>query len=58
MDISARGIILITIAAVAALINFTARPISEKIKLSELAIKAIALVVVILCVTLLMIFGK
>ena len=58
MDISIRGIILISIAAIAAIVNFTARPISEKIKLSELAIKSGALVVVLICVTLLMIFGK
>ena len=58
MDISIRGIILILIATVAAIVNFTARPISEKVKLSELAIKGGALVVVLICVTLLMIFGK
>ena len=58
MNISIRGIILIAIAAVAAIVNFTARPISEKFKLPELTIKVVALVVVIISVTLLMIFGK
>ena len=58
MNISIRGIILILIAAVAAIVNFTARPICEKFKLPELTIKVVALVVVIISVTLLMIFGK
>lgn len=58
MDISIRGIILIAIAAVAAIINFTAHSISEKTKFSELTIKVTALVVVLISVSLLMIFGK
>ena len=58
MNISIRGIILIAIAAVAAVVNFTAHQISEKFKLPELTIKVVALVVVLISVTLLMIFGK
>lgn len=58
MDISIRGIILIAIAAIGVALNFSAGPLSEKIKLSELTIKVIALIVVLVSVSLLMIFGK
>lgn len=58
MDISIRGIVLMAIALVAAIVNFAARPISNKTKASELVIKCVALAVVLICVATLMILGK
>ena len=55
---SPRGIALMTVALLAAIVNFTARPLSEKVKVSELTLKVSALIVVLICVSLLMIFGK
>ena len=47
-----------SIALVAAIVNFAARPISNKTKASELVIKCVALAVVLVCVATLMILGK
>ncbi len=55
---SIRGIVLISIALIAAIINFTAGKISEKFNISELKIKIGALIVVLICVGTLMIVGK
>ena len=55
---SIKGIIFITFAVLGAILNFTAKPISEKVKFSELAIKVVSFIVVLISVTLLFIFGK
>ena len=52
------GILFILIALAGVIINFSSHRISEKLNISELKIKLIALVVVIISITLLMIFGK
>ncbi len=52
------GILFILIALVGVIINFSSPRISEKFNVSELKIKLIALLVVIVSITLLMIFGK
>ena len=58
MNISPRGIILIVIAAIGVVLNFSAKALSEKTKFSELTLKIAALVIVLVSVSLLMIFGK
>lgn len=55
---SPRGIILMAIVLVAVIANFSSRKLSEKFNISELKIKVPALIVVLVCVSLLMIFGK
>lgn len=52
------GILFILIALVGVIINFSSHRISEKFNASELKIKLIALLVVVVSITLLMIFGK
>ncbi len=47
-----------SIALVFLIVNYTARFLSPKIKVSEMHIKLASLVVVVVCVALLMIFGK
>ncbi len=58
MDISIRGIILIVIALIALIVNYSSPHLSKKFNVSELAIKIPAFIVVLVCITLLMIFGK
>ena len=55
---SIRGIILMATALIAVIANFSSRKISEKFNVSELMIKSAALIVVLICVVILMIFGK
>ena len=51
-------VFLIVVAICAAIVNFSARRISEKLPFSELVLKTTALVVVIICISLIMIIGK
>ena len=51
-------VFLIIIAICAAVINFSSRRISEKLPFSELSVKLFALVVVLVCISLIMIIGK
>ena len=53
-----KGIIFISLAILGAVINYTSRPLSEKLNFSQLKIKITAAVIVLLSVTLLFIFGK
>ncbi len=53
-----RGIIFITLAVLGAILNFSAKLLSEKTKFSELTIKAFSFIVVLISITLLFIFGK
>ena len=55
---SIKGIIFITFAVLGAVLNFSAKTVSEKTTLSELTLKVVSLVVVLVAVTLLFIFGK
>lgn len=55
---SIRGIILIIVAILGAVLNFASRYISEKTSASELKIKVCALIIVLISMTLLFIFGK
>ncbi len=47
-----------SVALVALIVNYTARFLAPKLKLQELHIKLASLIVVVVCVALLMIFGK
>ena len=58
MNISAKGIILIAVALIALIVNYSSPKLSSKFNVSELAIKIPAFIVVLVCITLLMIFGK
>ena len=53
-----KGIIFIALAVIGAAVNFSSKVICEKIDVSELKIKIIALVIVIVSIALLFIFGK
>lgn len=55
---SIKGIIFITFAVLGAILNFSAKVISEKTKFSELTVKVISFVIVLIAITLLFIFGK
>ena len=55
---SIKGIIFITFAVLGAILNFSAKVISEKTGFSELTLKVISLIVVLISVILLFIFGK
>ena len=55
---STRGIIFITLAILGAILNFSARVISSKTKFSELTIKVISFIIVLVAVILLFVFGK
>ncbi len=55
---SIKGIIFITFAVLGAILNFSANWVSDKTKFSELTLKVISLVIVLLSITLLFIFGK
>lgn len=54
----AKGIIFITFALLGAILNFSAKAVSEKTKFPELTVKVISLVIVLISITLLFIFGK
>lgn len=53
-----KGIIFITFALLGAILNFSAKAVSEKAKFSELTLKVISLVIVLVSIALLFIFGK
>ena len=55
---SIKGIIFIIFAALGAILNFTAKTVSEKTTFSELTLKVISLAVVLVSVILLFVFGK
>ena len=55
---STKGIIFISLAVLGAILNFSAKLLSEKTKFSELTIKVFSLIVVLISITLLFIFGK
>ena len=55
---SIKGIIFITFAVLGAILNFSAKRVSEKTKLEELTLKVISLVIVLISVILLFVFGK
>lgn len=53
-----KGLIFIALAAAGAALNFSSKAICEKSGISELKIKIIALIIVIVSIALLFIFGK
>lgn len=55
---SIKGIIFITFAVLGAILNFSANWVSARVKLSELILKVISLVIVLVSIMLLFIFGK
>jgi len=55
---SAKGIIFLVFAVLGAILNYAARPLSEKINIPALRLKVIGLIVVLISISLLFIFGK
>ncbi len=55
---SIKGIIFITFAILGAILNYTAKGVAEKTKVSELTLKVISMVIVLISVILLFVFGK
>ena len=55
---SIKGIIFIAVALFGVILNYGARPIGEKLNISVLRLKVIALIVVVISISLLFIFGK
>ena len=55
---SVKGIIFLVFAVLGAIINYAARPLGEKLNVSALRLKVIALVIVVISISLLFIFGK
>ena len=55
---SIRGIIFLVFAILGAILNYTARPIGNRLNIPELRLKIIALVIVVISISLLFIFGK
>ena len=55
---SIKGIIFLTIAILGAILNYTARPLGKKLNFSELKLKVIALIIVVISISLIFIFGK
>ena len=53
-----KGIIFITAALIGAVMNFSSRRMAKRLGISELGIKAAALVIVAVSVILLFVFGK
>ena len=53
-----KGIIFITAALIGAVMNFSSRRMAKRLNISELGIKAAALVIVAVSVILLFVFGK
>jgi len=55
---SIKGIIFLAFAVLGAILNYAARPIGEKLNISELRLKVVALIIVVISISLLFIFGK
>ncbi len=55
---SIKGIIFITLAVLGAILNYSAKWVSEKVNFSELTLKVISFSIVLVSVVLLFIFGK
>lgn len=56
--VSIRGIIFLVFAVLGAILNYTARPVGNKLNIPALRLKVIALVIVVISISLLFIFGK
>lgn len=55
---SIKGIIFISFAVLGAILNFTAKTVSQKTRFSELSVKVCSFAIVLVSVILLFIFGK
>ena len=55
---SAKGIVFLAFALIGAILNYGARPLGEKMKVSPLKLKVAGLIIVLISVSLIFIFGK
>ena len=55
---SLKGIIFLAFAVIGAVLNYAARPLGEKFKVSPLKLKVAGLIIVLISVSLIFIFGK
>ena len=56
--VTVKGIIFLAFAVIGAVLNYAARPLGEKFKVSPLKLKVAGLVIVLISVSLIFIFGK